>query len=224
MCGRYALSVPGKIFKRFNTSNSLSTLDVNYNISPSTINPVIIRNSPNKVVLMKWGLIPFWAKDPKVGYKTINARAEDIQNKPVFRKPIRTQRCLVPATGFFEWKKLRLEEKEEKFPFYISIKDRDLFSFAGVYDVWKDAEGKEIYSYSIITTSSNEAMKNIHERMPVILKQDKEDFYLDKTSSLDKILKLLTPYEASEILSWPVSKHVNNPGNNSSDLIKQSDK
>ena len=218
MCGRYALGT-SSLKKRFGILGESPSFEVSYNISPSTYNPVVVRNSPNKIVMMKWGLVPFWTKDPKIGFRSINARSEGIEEKPVFKRPIRSQRCLVPATGFFEWKKLDLEKKEEKIPFYITLKDQNTFSFAGIYDIWRDAEGKEIYTYAIITTSANEMMRDIHDRMPVILDKSSEDRYLNKETELPVILNLLKPFGSKRMTSYPVSKLVNDPGNDSISLL-----
>ena len=220
MCGRYSLAKTN-FKKRFGVLESTTPYDISYNISPSTINPVIVRNSLNSVVLMKWGLIPFWAKDPKIGYRMINARAEDIQNKPAFRTPIKSQRCLIPATGFYEWKRLNLEGIEEKIPFYIHLQKQEIFSFAGVYDVWTDAEDKKLYSYAIITTSANEIMRNIHDRMPVILDVNNEDKYLNKNTKLSEILNMLGPFSSGEMDSYPVSKSVNDSRNDVPEIIKK---
>ncbi|OGM08174.1 hypothetical protein A2159_01690, partial [Candidatus Woesebacteria bacterium RBG_13_34_9] len=193
MCGRYTLANTANFKKRFGIIDKIPKFNESYNISPSTINPVIVRNSPNRVVLMKWGLVPFWAKDPKIGFRMINARAEDISIKPSFRKPIRVQRCLVPSAGFYEWKKLTLEDRSERVPFYIKMKQNDIFSFAGIYDIWKDVSGHEMKTYAIITTSANSQMSEIHDRMPVILRKEDEDTYLTKEVFLEDILKLLKP-------------------------------
>lgn len=219
MCGRYTLTHPKNLSERFETSNSVS-FEKSYNISPGTINPVVTRNSPNKLELMKWGLVPFWAKDGKIGYKMINARSEDIEKKPSFRKPIRSSRCLVPSDGFYEWKKVNLEGKEEKIPWFIGLKNQKLFAFAGIYDIWKDAEGKEIKTYSIITTSPNKTLKNIHNRMPVVLKEKDGDSWLNSKAPLEKILPLLKPFPDKEMVSYPVSRLVNNPQNDNPNLIK----
>ena len=204
--------------ERYETENQVSW-EESYNITPGMINPVITRQSPNKVVLMKWGLIPFWAKDPKIGYKMINARAEGIEAKPAFRRPIKSQRCLVPADGFYEWKRLTLEKKEEKIPWFIGLKDKSTFSLAGIYDIWKDVEGKEIYSYSIITTEPNSLMAKIHYRMPVILGKIDEDVWLTKDYDFEKILALLKPYSEKDMVSYPVSTRVNSPANDGPELV-----
>lgn len=221
MCGRYTLARTGNLKKRFGLLDKIPKFNESCNISPSTINPVVVRNSPNRIVLMKWGLVPFWTKDPKIGYRMINARAEDISIKPAFRKPIRIQRCLVPCTGFYEWKDLKLEDKPEKIPFYIKLKKEDVFSFAGIYDVWKDISGHEIETYAIITTHANSHMSKIHERMPVILKREDEDKYLNKETLIEEILKLLKPIDSDLLESWPVSKRVNNPQNDDLGLMKK---
>ncbi len=220
MCGRYSLGI-SNIKKRFGVLGKTPFYEAGYNISPSTINPVVVRNSPNRIVLMKWGLIPFWSKDPRIGFRMINARCEGIENKPAFRKPIRFQRCLVPTTGFYEWKRLDLEGAEEKIPFYIKLRNQEVFSFAGVYDVWRDAEGKEIFSYAIVTTGANEIMSDIHNRMPVILDEDSEQKYLDKASNLSDILLLLKPFDSGRMQAYPISKLVNDPRNDSIDIIQK---
>ncbi len=222
MCGRYTLANAEGIQDRYDAyNNPMQSYEPSYNIPPGTINPVVARRSPTGIYLMKWGLVPFWAKEPKIGYKMINARSEDIALKPSFRKPIKTQRCLVPATGFFEWKKVNLEGKEEKYPWYITVKDQQLFSFAGIYDVWLDAERKELPTYSIITTTPNKTMATIHNRMPVILDQKDEEKYLNVATPLPDILELLRPFPDEKMKAYPVSVRVNSPRNDDPSLIDQ---
>ena len=201
MCGRYVYYNTCETKKRFNTINNIK-FKPSYNVAPGKSVPVIIRNSPNKIALMKWGLIPFWAKDPQIGYKMINARAEGIQNKPSFKVPIKTRRCLVPADGFYEWKQIKLEKKEEKVPWFIGLKTNKTFSMAGIYDIWKDSQGKKIQSYAIITTNSNELLKPIHKRMPVIIKKRYENLWLDRNIKLSTILKLLIPYPENQMKGY----------------------
>jgi putative SOS response-associated peptidase YedK len=221
MCGRYVVGQTDKLKQEYDAYNNPLNLQPSFNIAPGSVNPVIAIKSPKSIYLMKWGLIPFWAKDSKIGYSMINARCEGIEAKPSYRKPIRSQRCLIPATGFYEWKKLKLEKKEEKIPWFIKVKSRDFFALAGIYDVWHDAEGKEVLSYSIITTTPNKFMSNIHDRMPVILNKKDEDKYLDNKTPLEDILKMLKPYPDSMIEGWPVSKEVNSPRNNYPSLIQK---
>ena len=192
-------------------------LEPNYNVSPSFVMPVITKNSPKKIQFMKWGLIPSWAKDPSIGNKLINARAESILEKPSFRNSFKNKRCLVPATGFYEWKK----DENTKIPYYFKPKDDSIFSFAGLYDVWVDAEGKEILSYTIITTEPNELMRPIHNRMPVILRIEDEDKWLYLHSKYSELIDLLKPSEIETLEKYQVSSEVNNPRNNSEILIKK---
>jgi len=218
------LITPGNIPERFSTSNTLAELSgppdyiskPNYNAAPSFNMPVVTRNSPNKIEIMKWGFIPHWAKDPKIGFKMINARDDSVNKKASFRTPFNKQRCLVPANGFYEWKK----DGTNKIPYYFKLKDESLFAFAGMYDVWKDAEGREIRSYTIITTGPNEITKPVHNRMPVILKPQDEDVWLDTETEEKVLLELLHPYPKDEMTAAVVSPEVNSPRNNTPELIK----
>jgi putative SOS response-associated peptidase YedK len=218
MCGRYTLSKPEEIPARFETVNQMPLYDARYNVPPASSNPIVVRRSPNKVELARWGLIPFWARDPQQIKPQINARAEGITEKAFFREPIKKRRCLVPADGFYEWKTFTLEGKPEKFPWFIGLKNRKLFAFAGVYEV-ANLDGHETFTYSIVTTTPNKTMEEIHSRMPVILHQKDEDRWLASDTPLPDVLALLTPYSDAEMLSYPVSRAVNNPRNDDSSLI-----
>lgn len=220
MCGRYGFTKPEKIFDRFGVETYGKDLDLKprYNVAPSQDMPIVVRHSPNSIDIMRWGLIPFWAKDPKIGNSLINARADGIEKKPAFRKPFKLQRCIVPADGFYEWK----ETGEGKVPYYFKMKDDSLFGFAGLYDVWRDTRtGKEIKSYTIITTEPNEIVGKVHNRMPVILEKEEENTWLnpDETEP-DNLLPLLDPFPSEPIESYEVSKFVNNPRNDSPTLIE----
>ena len=151
MCGRYNFSDIDKFFIRNAITHPVLRLEPHYNVSPGMHMPVVIRNSPNSAVLMKWGLIPFWAKDPRIGYKMINARAETIMQKASFRKPLLRQRCLVPVNSFFEW----LKADGQKFPYAFTLINERIFSLAAIYDIWKDAEGYPLKTFSIITCEAN---------------------------------------------------------------------
>jgi putative SOS response-associated peptidase YedK len=220
MCGRFAYWAVKKLKKRFDASGEVKS-GPSYNIAPGAMTPVVRRKSPNQVVMMKWGLVPFWAKDVRIGYKMINARAEGIENKPSFRKPIRSQRCLVPADGFYEWQRGNLEGKVEKYPWFVGLKNGETMALAGIWDVWKDAEGRELHSYAIITTEANKLVGKIHERMPVIMKQEDEDQWLNGETKLEEVLRLLKPYPAGEMVSRPVSRRVNNPENDDRGLVEE---
>jgi putative SOS response-associated peptidase YedK len=219
MCGRYGFSVKNAkdVYERFDTYNELSDFQPRYNIAPGQQNPVITRHSPNQISRMVWGLIPFWAKDDKFRFQTINARVEGIESKSTYRKPFRTQRCLVPATGFFEWDKA---EKPSQ-PYYFRLKHAELFAFAGLYDQWLDPKtNKEIQSYTIITTAANGVVGRIHQRMPVILqKEDEEEWLNPDIVEPERLLPLLKQYPDKEMEAYPVSTAVNIPKNDSAELI-----
>jgi putative SOS response-associated peptidase YedK len=206
MCGRYGF-VPGKNFdERFQVEHQQETLLPSYNVAPGATMPVVVRNSPNRVELMKWGLIPFWAKDPKNSYKTINARAETVATSPVFREALKRRRCLVPASGFYEWQ----QTERGKLPYFIHLKDIELFAFAGLYDVWQDAEGNELRTYTIITTTPNDLVQPIHNRMPVILHPDDEAMWIDpKMNDTAALRALLQPFPNALMEAYPVSRAVN---------------
>ncbi len=223
MCGRFSLTDIDSIFSRFGV---IISKDINkkitphYNIAPTQKIPVIYKdtNQQNKIEFMKWGLIPFWAKDPKIGHKMINARAETLAQKPSFKHLLKSKRCLVPSSGFYEWKRI----DKRKIPYYIGIKNSKIFSFAGLYDNWKDNVGNELKTFTIITTSSNNTLKPIHNRMPVILEQEFEEDWLDvKTHDFDSLKQMLKPYPDDNMITYAVSYDVNNPSNDNPELIRK---
>lgn len=218
MCGRFTLSKPGNIDKRFNIKSKHPLFDASYNIAPSQALPVIIRKSPNKVVMMKWGFI--W--DRRAEYGTINIRKESFTEKPFFKRYLIDNRCIIPADGFYEWRKVKLESKEEKYPFFISLKNNTLFGFAGIYNEFVDAEGKPQYYFAIITCSANKIVGEVHDRMPVILKRQDEITWLNpEENNFGKLDRLMKPYSSKKMKLHPVSKRVNSPRNDDSDLIKE---
>lgn len=213
MCGRFNLIRPGTVYTRFHTLNQLA-LEPRYNIAPGQ--QVLIVTNQQQMQLVRWGLIPHWAKDAKFGNKTINARAETVTEKPAYRRPFRTRRCLIPATGFYEWK----TAPEGKVPYHIRFKSGEVFGFAGLYDVWKDAEGRELWSCTILTTGANELMAEIHLRMPVIVRQEDEALWLDpEVTDPEQLVPLLVPYDAGQMEAYPVSTLVNRPANEGEQLI-----
>lgn len=217
MCGRFLLVDIEKISERFNVQIQSSNLRKRYNISPGQPVQIIFQESSNKMEEMKWGLIPHWAKDPSMGNRMINARSDSLLEKPSFRESLIKRRCLVPANGFYEWKKLGIE----KVPYLIHLKGFSLFAFAGLYDIWRDENGNIIKSFTIITTNANSFMKEIHDRMPVILKKEDEEIWVNKNErDIKKLINLLKPYPSEEMYAYPVSKKVNNPNYDSEDLIK----
>jgi putative SOS response-associated peptidase YedK len=217
MCGRFALAHIAGFWTRFAVIDQQAKLEPRFNIAPSQMVPIVVSGSANKVVMMKWGLVPFWAKDPKIGNRLINARAETVATKPAFRNSLKRKRCLVPATGFYEWK---LTE-DGKVPYYVHMKDDAFFGFAGLYDKWTDPEGRELFTFTIITTNPNSLMEKIHNRMPVILKTSDEALWLSH-EPLDGTCqrRLLGPYAARRMEAFEVSTRVNSPVNDSEELIK----
>lgn len=219
MCGRYQLGLTGKnkLFGyRFRVSEKqTSLLKDNYNVAPSQMMPVIVKHSPNSIQMMTWGLIPSWSKDGKS--LVINAREETLNEKPMFKKLLESKRCIIPSTGFYEWK----ITSDGKQPYYIGLKNHDFFGFAGVYDVWKNHKGEEIYSYAIITCRPNKIMSNIHFRMPVILKKEDEEKWLEPSTKAGiKLRPYLSPLPDNLMTAYPISMRVNSPLNNDPSLNK----
>lgn len=221
MCGRYGFVPKADFSERFEIQNSHELkLESSYNLSPGTINPIIVANSPKKVIFAKWGLIPHWAKDPKIAYSTINARSEEIEIKPVFKESFKNKRCLVPASFYFEFATLKSDPKV-KVPYLFKLKGTDEFAMAGLYSVWRDVEDHEICTYSIITTQANDLGAKIHSRMPAILSENDWDEWEDNSQCDVKSLKsLLRPFTGKHMEYWPVSRNLNNARNDSADLIK----
>jgi putative SOS response-associated peptidase YedK len=220
MCGRYAIVLvgDGTLQRRFSLAELLDDPQPRYNAAPTQTLPVIVGDGSNTLTTMRWGLIPFWAKDASIGSRMINARAETVAEKPAFKRSLRSRRCLVPATGFFEWKR----DGKEKEPYFIHLKDEPLFAFAGLWDNWHDPDGAEIRSFSILTTEPNDLMRGIHNRMPVILDRDDEQVWLDPDmSEPERLLPLLRPYPAREMDAFAVSRMVNSPMNDTPAVLER---
>ena len=223
MCGRYGFSVKDakEVYERFDIVNTLDDFTPRWNIAPGQMNPVITVHSPKRISRMFWGLIPFWAKEQNIKFSTINARDDKVATSPVYRKPFRTQRCLIPATGFFEPDKIHFTDPP--YPWhYFKLKKQEMFSFAGLYDIWKDQKsGKEIYSYTIITTSPNDLVGKYHPRMPVILKKEDEDEWVNPDlQEVEKLMEFLKPYPSIEMEEWHVADEARNPRNDKPEIIK----
>jgi putative SOS response-associated peptidase YedK len=223
MCGRFTLTATfEEIIDRFDIQAFIEqeNYEPSFNIAPShPVLAVINDGKSNRMGFLKWGLVPPWAKDAAIGHKMINARAETISEKPSFRNAFNKKRCLVIADSFFEWKK---REDKSKTPMRIKLKSDDLFAMAGIWEAWKSPEGKTLYTCSVITTGPNELMKDIHDRMPVILKPDDENIWLNPSISNSKELnKLLVPFDANLLETYEVSSLVNSPKNNSVELIQK---
>lgn len=218
MCGRYTLFGTNELTKRFDLGSRAGQVHANYNVAPGQLMPVIVDdNGKNQILIMKWGLVPVWAKDMNIGYKLINARAESVFDKPMWKGSVMHKRCLVPSSGFYEWK---VVDEKTKQPYFIQPKDGGMFSFAGVFSSWKDTEGKELLTFSIITTEPNKEMAKIHNRMPVILHPEDEDKWLRPSSETrSDIEPLLRPLEDGSLKMYTVSRDVNSPKNNEENLI-----
>ena len=221
MCGLYKLITPtGNIVEEFNIRAGRPNLEARYNIAPTQTAPVV-RQTPNgrQLALLRWGLIPSWAKDSKFAASTINARAETVAEKPAFREALKSRRCLVIADGFYEWK----TEAGEKQPYQFARKDGRLLAFAGLWERWE--KGPEpIESFTIIVTSSNDLVRTVHDRMPVILDPADFDTWLDaERHGPAQVLDLLKPYAADDMKAEPVSRKLNNVRNEGAEILTDQD-
>lgn len=202
-CGRMVLRVKAKdLQKHYNLANTPPEIEPSFDVSPGQTVPIVIdpELGEHKLEMAKWGLIPFWSKDPKVGYKLFNARDDNIFNSPVWRGVILRKRALVPATGFYEWTKPEKGSKEPKKKFYFKPKQQDLFSIAGVWETWKDVEDKKWMTFSLITTEANKEMRPIHNRMPVILHPEDEPKWLESSrTKREDIEPFLRPLEDNSL-------------------------
>jgi putative SOS response-associated peptidase YedK len=221
MCGRYRLSRRKQIIEEhFDTSPWDADWEPRYNIAPTQPVPVV-RQHPKEPVrqlsLMKWGLIPHWAKDASGAARTINARSETAATKPAFRDPIKFRRCLIPADGFYEWSR----KGASKQPYRFEVNKGELFAFAGLWDGWKDPSGNWIKTRSILTTTPNAVTSTVHDRMPVILDPDSYDLWLDPgVQNVEVISELLKPYDASQVRCYPVSTRINRVSNDDEECSK----
>lgn len=224
MCGRFSSSSkPEQIKKEFKVAvEHPAIFKPRYNIAPSQMIPVVLDRTGERIVAqLKWGLVPSWAKDALIGSRMINARAETLMEKPSFREAYKSRRCIIPASGFYEWQRA---EKGAKQPFYFYLTNKEVFGFAGLWEEWLDKKsGESLETCTIITTEANDVLKPVHDRMPVILKAADYDEWLDtKEANTDKLQKLLAPYPPDEMSSHAVSRAVNSPTFDSPELIVNS--
>jgi putative SOS response-associated peptidase YedK len=222
MCGRYTITIEEEaLLARFRIWESQGQHSPRYNVAPTQKNPVVLVNKKNKRIMtqMRWGLIPSWAKDESIGNRMINARMETITQKPSFKTAFMRRRCLVPADGYYEWKKPGTPGR--KTPFRIVLKSREVFAFAGLWEIWRNKEGEVIPSYTIITTEADDMVGKVHPRMPVILRPENEDRWIDLTpKDSANLLKLLDPYPADSTEMYEVSPVVGKAIIDTEDLIK----
>jgi putative SOS response-associated peptidase YedK len=209
MCGRYTLATPvGRLAEEFGFDTSSTEFRTSYNVAPTQQVPAVLaEGGTRRLEMLRWGLVPSWADDPGIGARMINARSETAPEKPSFRSAFRRRRCLIPADGFYEWKR----ENGSKQPYYFRIDGGRPFAFAGLWESWnKDGE---IRSCTILTTTANDLVEEIHERMPVILPRDRYDAWLDPEAEGEALAALLGPYPGDDLEAYPVSRFVNSPGN-----------
>lgn len=219
MCGRFTLTTDTKkLAEAFVDYELPAELLPRYNIAPTQPVAVIANNGQQKIELFQWGLIPAWAKDPKIGSRMINARSETLAEKPSFKNAYKRRRCLVLADGFYEWKKA--EGSRTKTPIYIRLASGEPFGFAGLWESWHGPDGAHMLSCTIITTTPNQLLAEIHDRMPVILPGQAYEQWLDPAERApDQLQGLLKPYPAAEMSAHPVSTLVNNPKNDTPQCI-----
>jgi putative SOS response-associated peptidase YedK len=221
MCGRYRLSRRKQIIEEyFDTADWQEDWSPRYNIAPTQPVPVI-RQHPKEPVrqlaLMKWGLVPHWAKDASDAARTINARSETAASKPAFRDPLKFRRCLIPADGFYEWAR----KGSSKQPYCFQVGDSGLFAFAGLWERWRDPSGQWVKSCSIVTTTPNAVTSAIHDRMPVILDRDRYDLWLDPgMTKVEAVSDLLRPCDARQKRCVPVSTRINHVANDDEDCSR----
>lgn len=220
MCGRFTSLLSPELLSVIFEIFPPPAVEPRYNIAPSQQFGVVRSDGDrNQFAPMKWGLIPSWAKDPKIGNSLINARSETVAEKPSFRHAIKVNRCIIPASGFYEWEHIG----DKKLPNYICMRDGGVMAFAGIWEHWKVPGGKEVVeSFSILTTNSNELIAPLHDRMPVILHPHEYALWLDRAiTDPEKLKSLYQPYPADLMEMWPVSTLVNSPRNDSPDYINQ---
>ena len=219
MCGRFTLAIsPEQLREAFPWLEATHAPAARYNIAPSQPLAVVPNDGKDRLDYFVWGLVPSWAKDPKIGYRMINARAETVAEKPSFRAAFRRRRCLILANGFYEWK--ATPGSKQKTPYYIQLKSKSPFAFAGLWENWFDPDGSQVLSCAIITTNPNSMMAEIHNRMPVILPQNAYKTWLTPGDSpSNEMLPLLKSYPAEEMEAYPVSTLVNNPANDTPECV-----
>ena len=218
MCGRFVFySDPQFMREQYGFDEGPIEFRPQYNIAPTQQVVTVTNDGTRKAELMRWGLVPFWAKDLKIGHRMINAVGETLATKPAFRAAFKKRRCLILADGFFEWRK----DGKSKIPTYIFLKSREPFAFAGLWESWKSPEGETVKSCTIITTRPNEFVEPLHNRMPVILSSETEALWIDPLTEDPEILQpLLQPSPAEQMESYQVSSFVNSPRNQGPECIK----
>lgn len=224
MCGRYTLAAEiEQLQTRFQFDTPAFDYAPSYNIAPSQEVVAVIRDGEaNRAGLLRWGLVPSWAKDPKIGYKMINARADSAAEKPSFRRALRQRRCLIVADGYYEWQ--RHAGQNVKVPMYMRLRSREPFAFAGLWERWQGADDTTLVTCTILTTDANRFIQPVHHRMPVILAPSDEALWLDREVTEPEVLQpLLAPVQSDILEAYAVSPLVNSARNNSPECILPAD-
>ncbi len=215
MCGRFVLDASPEAVQQAFHLEAVPAFAPRYNIAPSQAIGIISNEAPRALTFVRWGLIPSWAKDPAIGNSLINARVETAAQKPSFKNALRRRRCLIPATGFYEW------PQKGSPPVFIHLKDHALFAFAGLWEVWYSPAGEEVRTCTILTTAPNDFVKAYHHRMAIIMRPEHYAAWLDPSERTAlELMPLLHPIDADAMQAYEVSKAVNNPANDSADLIQ----
>ena len=221
MCGRYTLDAAQQLLAEWFELElgRIPFFALSWNIAPQSTQPVIHRRgTERRISLMRWGLVPNWASDQRIGLATINARAEEAASKPAFRQSLERRRCLVPATAFYEWQKTGTKSRK---PFAFSMMDRKPFAFAGLWDLWQPPVGEPLASFTILTTTANSLMAPVHDRMPIILAPADYERWLDVDSQAPLPADLLRPFDPAAMLSWPVDPRAGSVKNNDPSLLNR---
>ena len=225
MCGRYGRRADKQRIAEWMQTHNTNVFDdsyfaPSYNVAPQSLQPVVrldIETGQRELTVMRWGVVPFWAKDSKISYSTINAKSETVATSPAFREAMKRRRCLVPAEWFYEWQKIDAKTKQ---PYAVGLRDGSLFAFAGLWETWKDKTKDQVLeTYTVLTTDPNELMEPIHNRMPVILAQKDYQRWLEPGEETHLPVDLLKPYPAEEMKVWKVGSAVGNVRNNAPELI-----
>jgi putative SOS response-associated peptidase YedK len=216
MCGRYTLSTPaGRLAEEFQLDSTVE-IPPSYNVAPTQqVAAVLEDEGGRRLEMLRWGLVPSWADDPEIGARMINARSETAPEKPSFRRAFRGRRCLIPADGFYEWKR----ENGGKQPYYFHMQDGRPFAFAGLWESWEKGDGT-LRTCAILTTRANSVLEGVHDRMPVILPHDAYDAWLDPDADREELGELMIPYPEDDLETYPVSRFVNSPRNNDERCIE----
>jgi putative SOS response-associated peptidase YedK len=233
MCGRYATTLTTASLNaefEIDLANSFAETEPDYNVAPTKVAPIVVQRVPKdadpyrELMKARWGLIPSWAKDPAIGSRMINARAESVAEKPAFKKAFGKRRALVPADGYYEWYagEVTPQNRSGKQPFFITPKDRSVLSMAGLYEFWKDPETDEwVVSYTILTTTAEDSLGHLHDRMPLIVERDSYAQWLDPAPQpTEELLGLLVPASPGRLDAYPVSRAVGDYRNNGPELIE----